>query len=313
MVERRQNLVCLGALSSVAMIAGCGALIGLDDLTRTGDLDASVVEEGGSPGEGGNPDVIGSGCASGYDCVLAPPGWQPIAFDSNGRSSCPGDDSARADIQAQQNGNTQCTCTCSGTNCNGGTDIYLGTGSCPGSPTASGSLNQACKTITNPGTDFTNYRITGGTPGGACTPSVPNFPAPTNGRICTSKRTCPGGACAPKGNGFQSCIQQSGDQTCPQGFHNKWVVGDSINDSRTCAGCTCGSPSCRVQVSFWNNPNCNGNADFTASSDGGCQTTAGQQTARTFTSTLSTSCSVVTQPTLQGTRNVSGQSTVCCP
>lgn len=309
----RSTIAAASAALFAAAMAGCAAIIGLDDLTRTGELDGSV--EGGSPGEGGSPDVVGFGCASGYDCVNAPPGWQPVGFSPNGRSACAGD-SAKEDIQAQSGAAAQCTCTCGGGNCTGNTDIYLGSGSCPGTPTTVASLNQTCRDITdaggNPSVTFTSYRITGGTPAGACNASTTNIAAPTNGRVCSATTKCSAGLCAPRGNGYSACIRQSGDQACPAGFPNKFVVGDSIHDGRTCSGCVCGPPSCAVQVTMWSNPNCNGAADLTATGDGGCATTA-QKTIRTFTSTLSSACSVVTQPTIQGTRTVSNQSTVCCP
>jgi hypothetical protein len=109
-----------------------------------------------------------------------------------------------------------------------------------------------------------------------CMPSVAPLPsaAPpepatwnTAAVVCVGKPSglCsdPGETCAPvvpdPSPGFRVCIVREGDRACPEGWSDKHVFFDHVNDDRTCSPCTCSAPagsSCAGSISVFKESDC---------------------------------------------------------
>ncbi len=102
-------------------------------------------------------------------------------------------------------------------------------------------------------------------PSGAAPPPDPPPEPATWGiaaLVCVGK---PSGACASPGEtcapvvpdpspGFLVCVIRDGDRTCPEGWPDKYVFFDHVNDNRACSPCACSAPagsSCAGSVSFF--------------------------------------------------------------
>ncbi|MFS8071133.1 MAG: hypothetical protein ACMG6S_32595 [Byssovorax sp.] len=108
-----------------------------------------------------------------------------------------------------------------------------------------------------------------------CSPSVAPPPSKTPepatwstaALVCVGKPSglCadPGEACAPVVPdplpGFLVCIIRDGDRTCPEGWPDKHVFFDHVNDDRTCSPCACSTPSgssCAGSISVFKDSDC---------------------------------------------------------
>ena len=75
--------------------------------------------------------------------------------------------------------------------------------------------------------------------------------------------------CAPlpieDGAGFKLCFSREGDQECPGGWSEKHTFYKSIDDTRACSACSCGSPvgsACSAQISAYGTSNCTQSGSF---------------------------------------------------
>ena len=98
-------------------------------------------------------------------------------------------------------------------------------------------------------------------------------------RICApppSIDECPMGNCFPEAltEFGRVCIVRPGTEPCPEGlpYSDRYVVGTSVVDDRSCPECTCGSPpllGCNAVVNVYDGDNCEDTEPVPTSS--GCQ------------------------------------------
>ncbi|MDC3960750.1 hypothetical protein KEG38_43255 [Polyangium jinanense] len=106
-----------------------------------------------------------------------------------------------------------------------------------------------------------------------CVPHVdePEFELPrfSGGPFATSVRACAtdvqwpscsdSALCVPQETGFSVCISHSGDETCPEGWNDKHVFYDAVDDLRFCEPCTCGLPKggvCEIRYRIFDDSAC---------------------------------------------------------
>lgn len=130
--------------------------------------------------------------------------------------------------------------------------------------------------------------------------------------------TCDGGVCVPDApGGFQLCVYQEGDRSCPMEYPNRELIFTDVEDTRTC---TCGPSSamalgtCGVEVSLHSNPNCSEPVGTATPTD--CTSTLVPSTTvasmrATLDGTTSTTCSASVASSLGGVSGIS-PFTVCC-
>jgi hypothetical protein len=96
------------------------------------------------------------------------------------------------------------------------------------------------------------------------------------GKRCTAQVAAVGGGCnagfvcARRVSGaYQSCAAKSGTDACPSGWPTKHVTGTSVNDTRACSACTCGSTaSCgAATVTFYSGNSCDGTSAVATAND----------------------------------------------
>jgi hypothetical protein len=122
---------------------------------------------------------------------------------------------------------------------------------------------------------------------GECLPSVASTPSKTPPEpatwstaalVCVGKPSglCadPGETCAPvvpdPSPSFLVCIVRDGDRACPEGWSDKHVFFDHVDDSRTCSPCACSAPSgsaCAGSISVFKDSDCSVPLPLTLSLD----------------------------------------------
>lgn len=110
-------------------------------------------------------------------------------------------------------------------------------------------------------------------PSGAPPPPTPPGPPPEPSTWSTAALVCvgkPSGLCADPAEtcapvvpdpspGFLVCVVRDGDRTCPEGWPDKHVFFDRVDDTRGCSPCACSAPtgsSCAGSVSVFKDDAC---------------------------------------------------------
>lgn len=283
----------LGAVALLASAAACEAISGLDDFElATGAGGGGAASSSGtassSTGTGGEDclngaDDDGDGdvdCAdadcSNFACVAAPDGWEgPVALYDGSSGTAPDCPPELPDFVAdgladpvQEDASCEaCTCAAPAITCTPASLLAYGGGICGGvsTPYAQPSQPNMCQTIN--GNDNVDAYLADSpmVSAGPCvaaggTSSVPPAKAGRIGRVCGAQAGggCMGGAvCAPTSVAapFEQrlCVFQAGDANCPVGFETKRLYATSLDDSRACTACSCGtaSASCSITTTVY--------------------------------------------------------------
>jgi hypothetical protein len=214
-------------------------------------------------------------CGGSFACVLAAPqGWSgPVELYAGSRTAPP----CTADFTLLYDGNDQpsaspanCTCSCTPptTPCTPPALGFYPGGVCAGSTCCSGATCDeiplqagVCTTVNAPPTcggtaGFAFMNAPGPTASvGSCTPQagkqIPQLAWGGYAQACSAttavvQADCQSGSvCAPipaAPYGQAMCISQAGDVACPaQGYTSKQLFYGSVDDTRSCTGCTCGA------------------------------------------------------------------------
>jgi hypothetical protein len=172
----------------------------------------------------------------------------------------------------------------------------------------------------NPNVSSARVRVSASL-GGSC--SVQNnhsLPPPnwqTLGRACggaTPGGTCGSGqVCLPAlPNGFESCVYQAGDVSCPSSYPQKQLFYDGASDTRSCSTCSCGNltGTCEGTVGFSNSSSC-GTATIVV--DIGACTTGVSGTHAKYTAYQATGVACTpSNSTLSGSVTPTNPVTFCC-
>ena len=242
-------------------------------------------------------DCADPGCGPQYECVPAiPTGWTAAALSIGSRPGCPaGFGSQQNVVMDPTGGAANCTCSCASSgsaSCKKGNVTFYG-------PNLFGN---DCSLIGSSATDvaegscrsnlpfglfgFGNIsanaplRVTkvGLTPNTCSANVAANVPpvGTQEGKRCNVQSAAVGGGCgagsvcARRVSGaFQSCIAKSGTEVCPGSWPAKHDTGTSVNDTRACSTCTCGSTaSCgAATVTFFSGNSCDGSAAVATAND----------------------------------------------
>lgn len=222
---------------------------------------AEVCNDGKDNNCDGMVDCADPACKSmGFACVpTIPNGWNSVAFSLSSRPSCPSGYTSFDIVSASAAAYT-CTCNCtqnSQPSCTQGTIDVASNGAAPCPPNTSFSLsanNGMCNGVTL--TTFKDGLVNISAPQatqGSCSANVSSTPQPpmqTQGRVCLAPSSvgigcADGGACVTSPQApLSSCIVHSGAQQCPPGGYSKrFSVGSSVQDTRMCSPCVCGTMS----------------------------------------------------------------------
>ncbi|MDI1476429.1 hypothetical protein [Polyangium sp. y55x31] len=100
-------------------------------------------------------------------------------------------------------------------------------------------------------------------------PSIPHAweggPQTPLGKACTSATPAPscveaaGKVCVPTPPSFSSCVYREGDHPCPEGWGERQLLYQHVEDKRTCAECTCSEPSggfCNTKFRLFSGAGC---------------------------------------------------------
>jgi hypothetical protein len=329
------------ALVTIAALAGCGDIIGLDGYTD-GDGSIADVTNGDGGGDASN-DVVqkdGGGdapneaapCNTQTSVCVAdlPSGWAWAVYDPDARVACATGYGTPKDVEEGIDaGAATCGCGCTTTNpdCHSGTLKITGGsgGTCTSVTNQTDVADAGCNTLTQFVTSngSANASATPPTPvGGSCTPSgsqtIPGVGYGHQGRTCALAGTAAGGCnsgevCVPNPAPFTTCIAQAGAQTCPSAFPTQHVIGSAIADTRGCTacGCTFDAGSCAGSLTLWTDTACSNNS--TPITANGTCTNVGNHTWRGYSYTSQTTASCSGAPVApDGGVVFSDLTTVCC-
>ena len=275
----------------------------------------------------GKADCDDPACGA-FQCVATPPaGWTPlfVAGDAGG-ATCPAPSTNGQSVAVlPANASQACTCNCApqGPTCaSGSLAFYAGNGgTCPTTASATGPVSTSCTDFAAALNATSSLRIDQPAGPTGCTATLSPPPAPLQGSSCGLTGE-PAGRCASTLNEcvhkasapFTRCIAGGPDAgTCPAGYPNRFVMGSSVADTRTCAGCSCGVAPCVTKVEVFARSGCTLTADYTQSPpDGTCQPVGGNVNARSYKSQFGTGCEVTDAATTTGTLSFAGPQTVCC-
>lgn len=340
-----------GGLALAALVGACGLELGGLDVAGDSGTDAPTIDGSDMPMDIMMSDLGTGETESGAPCKCTPPlppGWMFVAYDGMARLACPTWYASPLDvvenITASQ---TQCTCSCNGVmplpSCSGDANFTYGFGTANNSCakfTGTVSCNPGCKAaaVSHNGDygDFAFLSLSGTiTPsGGACNaPTLVNSQPQASsqqGRVCTlqgAPGACGSGACVPTpSGGYGVCIAQVGATTCPAEFPNTHLVGDGIDDTRTCgpdacactwAKGTCSPPQVR---SYWGSNDCSNKMwpSSPQAADGACKATwwvgdvGGIQSCKYTSSNSGATCSFAGSYVPQGMLAPTNVQTICC-
>ncbi len=265
----------------------------------------------------GDVDCEDSACTDGFECVEPPPdGWAPTVLADDARPNCPAGYTEATDVSViQGDGTTTCACTC-GSNC--GTTITLTKGTeltCMVTPTT--DVLQANTSCTSRSWDLPSGFTMATSSNGQCSANdIPTKSDPTDGRTCRPPQRagagCPGAQrCLPKATGFARCVAKAGANECPAAvFTKQRRSGTSVNDLRTCTGCSCDSTPCEVELEVWSHPACQGSADIKIRS--ACAANGSISRLKAYKSKLTGGCTQATPSTPMGTIAFANERTICC-
>lgn len=287
-------------------ISACSAITGLDEYKLSEGATASGGAGGtGSAGgesclDGLDNDMDGAiDCADtadcgGFVCVTAPPGgWQGpgilYAGDPASVPDCPADFptviyEGVADPVQEDATCTACACSTATVTCTLQPLRAYGNATCSGGSTAfvQPPMN-TCAQI-NPSAGTGAYRAFAPSASASpCTASggTANVPPPAANvaaRICAADLSAAGCEAQEQrcvlstvGAPFEStvCVWSDGDQACPAGFGVKHLFGASLDDTRGCTPCTCGSAqaTCSATTHLYEDNNCGNGFTFVPNDD----------------------------------------------
>ncbi|CAN5736023.1 hypothetical protein BH09MYX1_BH09MYX1_18100 [soil metagenome] len=249
----------LGMASFVVTMTGCALVSGLSSIDVGVVSDAGVnadagVDAGADVSADVSADVPIDPCACG---LTLPPGFSTTLFNpDNGKGQCPPQMKATTVVLNPQTLTAAgaCTCSCSlggcaspslqfydSSSCNVGLGTISITGQCQSSGVyvATSSIRGSSSTTSS------------------CLVGAASFPAASAGQatLCADPSSCIQ-LCAPP-LGMSLCMAATGDVACPNG-QTKYLVADSIIESRSCSGCSCNvmAPACNVAVQFYGDNAC---------------------------------------------------------
>lgn len=338
--SKRFSAAAIG--SAAILVAACGLVIDPDRLVA-GDFGAASGEAG-ADGSGpvidpncrasgpevcddgidndcnGFADCADPGCTARFVCVDPPPdGWETIVLADHTRPTCPTGYTDSVDVRViEGDGALACTCDC-GNNC--GASITLSRGSTPscGSITSSGFDANATNCSSRSFDLASGFTQATSDDGDRCAASdqVVKRTNPTDGRTCAPPKKfgagCPGvQRCLPRAGTLTTCVAKLGMSECPTAaFTKRWRSGTASDDERECAGCSCDSNPCTVQLQLWTHPTCQGSPSLTISDS--CAANGAINNVRTYKSSTTSGCTQVTPSVQQGTLSFENERTICCP
>ena len=187
-----------------------------------------------------------------------PAAWKgPVAFLEDGQTECRGafPTFVLAGESDLLGADAVCACACddpAGQTCPAPTLHQHNTDDC--TPPNAGSMPMlTCSSVISPPPTAESMSIDADIPTGGSCAAVPTVDVPVMSSkarmLCASVEleSCGEGLCAaPPGAGYDRrlCIYAAGDVECPtaQGWVEKVVVFESVEDDRACEPCTCGDP-----------------------------------------------------------------------
>jgi len=309
--------------------------------------DSSFPPGDTGPGNDAPVDALGEPpptCSGGFACIPeVPAGWQGPMEVYAGMAAPPACTTGFAqsvganDVLQAPAATCGCSCGPSTITCNPPTMAFTDSMTCGavGACATTSLTPNVCQTLDERSHCATAVTLdmsllAGTSVTGSCTPApvrdVPQYTWGVQARGCAStvapaRVNCGSGQiCAPTpGAGFAQklCISHAGDVACPgSGYGVKHLYYTSVDDTRTCTDCTCGSPtggSCSFSVVGYSSSDksCSGNA-ITYLPGTKC---AGVQQPGDFRLTIAPtngSCAASTS-SATGTATPSGPVTVCCP
>jgi hypothetical protein len=338
----------LGAALSIALamlLGGCPAIVGIDNDyttaapgpdggTAPADGSAEVSTRDGATGtEGGAGDSSKITDGSPRDrmtptdacpascAVAASPGWQLVAFNTEGSKACPSDLTPTTLVELKGTGSCSCgSCTITTPpDCEAGknTTTYNSTGgdTCSGV----GDLYPG-----NEGACFTNYlgnagymSITAAPPkAGICSATATANAPPTQSEImCMPKSSCANEACEPDlGPGFQTCLYQDGTQNCPSAGMTAHLVGTGTDTNCTACDCSVSTTGCTGSLAIYPSTTvCTGTPVLTMNANGTCYDMSGVAKGDSYIYTASATGVSCNAGTSSATVALKGPATICCP
>ncbi len=330
------SMVAFGVLAT--LIAACGWVIEPDLLiaANTGADDAASNEggRGDRPDPNCKPtgpevcddgidndcnddvDCADSACARDFACADLPPdGWAPLLLADDARPKCPAGTEATDVRVIQGDGAITCGCTC-GSSCDATITLTEGTEpTCMVSPTTAAFTANTAR-CTGKGFDLPSGFTKATSGSGTCAVNdTPTKSDPTDGRTCRPQRAgagCHGAQrCLPTTAGFATCVAKAGTSTCPATvFTKQWRSGTATNDQRSCAGCSCTSSPCDVELELWSHPNCQGSAEIKITSL--CTANGPFNNVKAYKSKVTGGCTQATPSTPRGALFFENEQTICC-
>jgi hypothetical protein len=289
-------------------------------------------------------DCADPSCGPQYECVPSiPAGWNAAALSIGSRPGCPAGFASQRDVVMDPTGGAAtCTCNCASSgaaSCEKGNVTFYGPNLIGNDCSIIGSAatdvaEGACRSNlpfglfgfgmgANAPLRVTKVGLTPNTCNGSIAANVP--PAGTQeGKRCTAQVAAVGGGCsagsvcARRVSGtYQSCVAKSGTEVCPSGWPTKHDTGTSVNDTRACSACTCGSTaSCgAATVTFYSGNSCDGTSAVATANDA-CNAiaTAGQGVSswRYDAPVLNEGCQKTGGGAATGAIAFANGETVCC-
>jgi len=340
-VRRRSGVVLAGAF---LVLVSCNALTGAGDL-RVGSEDG--VSEGGAAGEAGaNGEAGASGgdggatedgasfdasvrptlaeCGTDRVCLPSTNGWTPALYVIVPTSSaCPAEWPQKNTYRTSGGGSCSCNCAPTSGSCDGPLEVRNGP-NCSGAATTVSFASGVCTARAALGAPL-SLRAKPTNPPTACagTPrndlDPPESAMTCSGAVAEASAACGSGeVCVPKpASGFPlpsalACIARAGDVPCPAELPYRIVVGDDVQDQRSCAAsCTCKTTDCTDgKLEAFVNEGCTtGVGDFDV--DGDC-VNAGSANAMAYKYTRDPGCKVDQRPAVLGRETVIAPRTLCC-
>lgn len=298
-------------LALLMILPGCALISGLSDVkTCATDPCPSIDVDGGSSEAGIDVSIDSASCP----CTGVPEGWQPIGLVTDDGSKCALGLSPVIYTTIPTLDGDSCPCNCAVT----------GNPTCPMAGSKGGSIGDMCKNNTTWTLGSCVSTNTIGVPnsaqcetispvGGACSVDATPKGAPSSKvTACAPPPSCLGLACA---MGDATCIVASGNQMCPSTFPMARHVGGTVDASCTCPNKTCTySASCGGKVRLYGDHQCVSQvAAFDA--DSNCHSLSSiamQYGSYKVETTLSASCSTISDQKGMPAIDVKDEKTICC-
>jgi hypothetical protein len=327
------------SVSFAVLLGGCPAIVGIDNDYMTGGPDGgdnppdgsgeattrdamAGIDAGDSSknGDGNSKDVMTDACPRSCP-ITASPGWQLVAFNTEGTAACPSDFTETTFVELKGTGSCSCS-SCAITtppDCESGknTTTYNSTGgdTCSGV----GDLYPG-----NEGACYTNYlgnagymSITAAPPkAGICSVKTTANAPPTQSEImCAPKTGCANDACeSGLGPAFQTCLYQVGTQNCPSTGMTAHLVGTKTDTSCTPCDCSVSTTGCTGSMAIYPSTTvCTGTPVLTMTANGTCYDMSAVVRGDSFIYTASATGVSCNAGTSAATVTLDEPATICCP